>query len=161
MSVSIVKLKSIAAGHVFFSIQLTDETYVGPYGAASLSSIEKNEVVLAEYNAIEYQVLFENIPKGSTLFEQRINHELGRTDLRSCWFLRREEISLNVSHLSYYKDIHTDTGEAIKVSDLSLEDYLEGGGSFVDLRKKGDQRVPSMDSDELATDKHPVFPDSE
>jgi hypothetical protein len=133
MEISILWLKSISTGKEFPVIQLSDDTDMVTGGFDALTSIEKNEVVLAEVRGSETNVEF----------EKRINAQLKRNDLRASWIIRQEDKNQDLKGMSfqefrkrfqppilYYRDIYSE-GEAVVSRAVALDEYLRTGGQML------------------------------
>ena len=56
------------------------------------------------------------------MFEERVNRELGRDDLRDVWFIAKKGDGL------FYRDIFSEKGEARQTSRQKSADFVKKGG---------------------------------
>jgi hypothetical protein len=93
-------------------------------GLGSLVSIDKDEIVISEFNPEEWSLGnkgHEEYVKACKLFENRINKELKREDLRCIWFTSNNNGNLK------YRDIYSNN-EAEEIEEQEINDFLNNGG---------------------------------
>jgi len=135
--------RSSTTGREFPVVVLSADTDMITAGLFSLTSVEKREVVIAELTADEYN----SGKEGMINFENRINRELGRNDLRFTCIARVEE-SVKAKGLSfksftrsykppilYYRDIFDRSGEATVVRKETENAFVAAGGRILKLQE--------------------------
>lgn len=140
---TILWLKSENTGKQFPVVLLSSDTDMATAGWVSLTSVEKNEVVVTELSAEEYRATV-NGASGYLQVEKRINAALGRVDLKCPWFVRAEESGADATGMSfqdfrkvyrppvvYYRDIFQPDAVAREVSRVSLSQFEQAGGKLV------------------------------
>ena len=132
MELSILWLRSVTTGKEFPVVQFSGDTDMETGSVASLTSIERNEVVVAWLNGNET----------TEEFERRVNTILSRNDLRATVLVRVENkgnLSLGSSSFQdfrknyqsptlYYNDVFSVGGEAIVSQKLTLSEFKSRGG---------------------------------
>lgn len=93
-------------------------------GLGSLVSIEKYEIVISKITSEEWSLgckSYEEYVEACRLFENRINKELNRDDLRCIWYTSIKDGNLK------YRDIYS-TNDAEEVEKQETSDFLKNGG---------------------------------
>jgi hypothetical protein len=135
MDISIIWLKSVTTGILFPAItQLGDSEDACILARIDLTSLKCKEVVLTQ--ACQ-SLLNAPAPEAYLEHEMKINHQLGRNDLKVNWFLKsNEQINLQTGKVTknlFYRDIFTDNGQALLTREESLEDFISSGGKLLRL----------------------------
>ena len=112
-------------GKRFPRFVFSGDTDMATEGLGSLTSWKGNEIILTEYSEEEWALCCQmnaDFVKGSKMFEERVNRELGRDDLRDVWFIAKKGDGL------FYRDIFSEKGEARQTSRQKSADFVKKGG---------------------------------
>lgn len=109
-------------------------------GLASLTSVDLQEIVAFALTDSEFNA------DDASMYEKRVNTELGRSDLRASRFLRsvdtfdapagisfQEYQNLHTPPKLFYADIYTPGGEAEFVREQTLDEFTNGAGEIIDM----------------------------
>jgi len=119
-------------GNNFPNIVFSADTDMSTIGLGSLTSCEKHEIVVAEYSSDEWKRgVGPDLPaswiQANIDFENRINKQMGRSDLRSIWYISLEPEAM-------FRDIHSQKGESKRILERqSIDDFFENGGELIDV----------------------------
>lgn len=140
MEFSVIWLRSLATAKEFPSAQFSGDTDMATDGFVSLTSVERPELILARLSSEEWSL---QPPQGALSAEQRLNAELGRSDLRACWLVRVEEAAApsaaatfqdfrrrHIPPVTIHRDIYSPDGEAEVVREESAAEFLASGGAI-------------------------------
>ena len=135
---TVLKLRCAKCNQSFSHFRLMGEADTDTAGIGSVTSCEKNEIVIAEINTAEWNSLEAG---GALQFEKRISQQLGRDDLRVLRLLRVEQphqIASGISFKEFQKKfvqpllvfscIYCTDGESISVAEESIEEFRRSGG---------------------------------
>ena len=142
---TIVWLQSRSTGLRFPIVVFTGDTDMVTNGWASLTSIERPEIVVTQMTGAEFLAAASDT-KAFTWVENRVNGSLNRTDLRCCPLIRAEEIGPSAAGLSFqefrkvyrppklfFRDIHDPASLAHEIGCTSRAEFERSGGSLVVL----------------------------
>lgn len=119
----IMWFQSESTGNTFPNFVFVADTDMVTVGFATLTSVLKPEIVLAYMTGEEFA------NDDFTALEDRLNGELGRTDLRAiCYDLEKQWPDGRFM----LRDIHATGGHARELRNERVEDFLAGGGSIID-----------------------------
>jgi hypothetical protein len=102
-------------------------------GLGNLVSRDKYEIVISEYNSKEWAMGCKSHKKyieACKLFENRINKELNRNDLRNVWWTRDINGGLK------YRDILYENSKAEEIGKQEIIEFLKEGGIIWDYKLK-------------------------
>ncbi len=129
-------------GSTFPHFQPSGDTDVETAGIGSLTSCDKNEIVLAEMTSREWTSIEKS---GAEEFEKRISRELKRDDLRFVHLLRAEERAPESKAMSFqdFRKAYRPPilvfscacadGESRVTKEMSMEEFRASGGRVTTL----------------------------
>ncbi len=118
---------------------LSADTDMATDGWAALTSVLLNEIVIAELNADEFGALLQSKTGKSAYlkFEQRVNNQLRRSDLKHVW-IEGIEKKVTASRLFpdppptiQYRDILVQGSSANEVSRTTADKFEAAGGRVI------------------------------
>jgi len=140
---AILRLKSLATGRYFHTVEFSGDTDMATAGWVSLTSMEKTEIVVTTMTAEEYQGSADGSDTGYLMNERRMNAVLKRSDLRCCWLVSAEEQNSEEPTGSFqeflksyrpprlfYRDIFSFVGRAKVDARLTRKQFEDAGGLF-------------------------------
>lgn len=120
-------------GNEFPNLGFSADTDMATNGLGSLTSIEKTEIVIAEFSTDEWtRGVIKSDSKNFWIeanidFENRINAMMGRTDLRSIWNITWQPQAL-------FRDIYSLEGRSkIIIKHQKIEVFFGEGGELLDV----------------------------
>ena len=139
-------LKSASSGRLFPNLVFRADVDFATSGLVALTSTAGTEIVITLF--IPEECYLYDRPEFAKRCENRINRELDRHDLRIVPLLRTESDPIDASGMTfqeymaatkpprlYYRDIHSEFGEATVVREESINKFLESGGTITNQTK--------------------------
>lgn len=142
---TILWLRSSKDEKPFPIVRFSADTDMATEGWVSLTSIEHPEIVVTQLTGAEYRATFEGT-EGYLQVECRINHALGRSDLKCSWLVRveqPEQTGKGSSFMAFYMDrlpkllyrnIFRNDTLAEVISIVSLSEFEQEGGKLMVLK---------------------------